>query len=527
MEALITAVQQQDASSFVACIKNIQTSSGDGTADLQTLKELLSESTKIVNNLLINLVKAEVQEIAGLSDSDTFLELPEAQFFEPRGRFKTTMSMTGIHLEGKTASCFVPWCKVTHIVTFPAYQTTKKEGEDIMAIRIEPATVKYNGKDLNTLLWNCGKSLGKPIKSANDSCPVDGIESHVVSTLLAHLWGKELTRPRPDLFQTIAIKDPKPYLKCYKGTQEGAIYPLDCGVVFIKPTLFLPAEDIASITAGRGGGSGQTRYIDLKIVTADDREFEFTNIERDELPALQGYVKGYLEMRAKAEEEARRAAGGEDMDDDDSDEEDDDFDPDASDSNGSSGSDTDSDSDASGGDDDDDDEDDEDSEEENGTMSNAHSHEDGGSKGKKCKIKWGKANRAEKATVTSKDKEGKINSPKKERGEKKHKKVGSSDSKVATASTEEDDADALLRAAYQSSFQGGSTSGQQQGVKRPLPTATTNNSASSVLQIKTEESSNHIALPPSPKKGKVDEAVVGLSVGGSVHVKSEVEVEML
>lgn len=114
----------------------------------------------------------------------------------------------------------------------------------------------------------------------------------------------------------------------------------------MKPLLFIPAEDISSLTAGRGGGSGNTRYVDLKIETVDDKEYEFTNIERDELPALQNYVKEYLEARSKkeaamAKKKAKKEATlgeceekhdqGEDVeeeDDDDSEDEDDDFDPD-------------------------------------------------------------------------------------------------------------------------------------------------------------------------------------------------------
>ena len=322
-----------NSAEFVQCLRGFQ-SECDESENLQKLKDFLSESLKVVSALLVGQAKAEVSDTVGGHGGETFLVLPDTQFHEPRGRFKTTLSTVGMHLEGKTASCFVTWDNITHAVTFPAYQTTKKEGEDLVVLRIEPGSVKYNGKDLKCLLWNLGKSLGKPIKVTHDACLVDGTESVVVTTLLQHLWGKALTKPRPDLFQTIAIKDAKPYLLCYKGTQEGAIYPLECGVVFIKPTIFLPAEQIASLTAGRGGGSGQTRYVDLKIETADDEVHEFTNIERDQLPALQGYVKGYLEMRKKAEEEAKRAekaARGEDCEDDDSEDEDEDFDPDADD----------------------------------------------------------------------------------------------------------------------------------------------------------------------------------------------------
>lgn len=48
----------------------------------------------------------------------------------------------------------------------------------------------------------------------------------------------------------------------------------------MKPLLYVPADAIASISAGRGGGTGTTRYVDLKMETVDDDSYEFTNIER-------------------------------------------------------------------------------------------------------------------------------------------------------------------------------------------------------------------------------------------------------
>ena len=41
-----------------------------------------------------------------------------------------------------------------------------------------------------------------------------------------------------------------------------------------------------------------------QIETADEKSYEFTNIDREELPALQMYIKGYLEVRA-AKQQAR------------------------------------------------------------------------------------------------------------------------------------------------------------------------------------------------------------------------------
>jgi hypothetical protein len=138
-----------------------------------------------------------------------------------------------------------------------------------------------------------------------------------------------------------------------------------------------------------------------QIESTEDKTYEFTNIDRDELPALQLYVKGYLEARAAkqqrrqsssgvidiassgggaaqegdgSEEESQVHAARDLYETDSSDDDDDDYDPNASDSEGdrkgrrrsggsrreeSEGSDADSGS-SSGSDDDDDDDSDSD-----------------------------------------------------------------------------------------------------------------------------------------------------------------------
>jgi len=369
VDSLLVALAQDDLSG-----KNdageIKSSESATVVSLGKAKELLSDSLRIVTQKLTKQLKDEVAGGAAAAGGtgaggDVFLKMDDVAFFEPRGRFTASFSLNGLLLEGKNANCFVPWTSVSHAAAFPSNTTTKKEGEDLLALRVSPP-VKFSGKDLNGILFNLNKCLGTPVKATTppsefvSSTVIEGIAAVVVPKIVELLWKKTVVAPRKDLFQTIGVGPggaTRPYLRCHKGVQEGAIYPLSNGVVFVKPLLFLPAEEIASLSAGRGGGSGQTRYVDLKIETADDKEYEFVNIEREELPALQNYVKGYLEARAKEEAERKlkikKEAGGAEEDEDDSDdEEDDDFDPDASDDEDGDDSD---DSDASSGSDDEDD----------------------------------------------------------------------------------------------------------------------------------------------------------------------------
>jgi len=320
---------------------------GQGGAGLQRAKELLGSASRIITQRLTQQAKDEVTDgVVSGSDSTVFLKMVDVPFFEPRGRFTASFSNKGLLLEGKTANCFVPWENVSHAAVFPSSTSTKKEGEDMLALRLSPS-VKASGKELGGILISLSKSVGLPIKAllpssnASDEAPIatEGVPAAIIPKLVQLLWKRPVVVPQKDLFQSVSVGPggaTRPYLRCHKGVQEGVIYPLSNGVVFVKPLLFLPAEDIASLSAGRGGGSGQTRYVDLKIEMADDNEYEFVNIEREELPALQNYVKGYLETRAKAEAERKlqiKRENGECVDeeddgDDSDDEDDDDYDED-------------------------------------------------------------------------------------------------------------------------------------------------------------------------------------------------------
>lgn len=359
-----TAASSGDASAFVeALIASLEASSvvvdltatSEGDAPeygdpLVRAKDLLSSSLRIVGQKITQQAKDVVDGASKAADNFTFLKLVDVSFLEPRGRFTASFSSNGLLLEGKSANCFVPWENVSHAASLPSSTSTKKEGEDLLALRVSPA-VKCSGKDLGGILLSLNKCLGTPIKvmmptvaaagGAPDSPPPhtleEGIAAAMVPKLVQMLWKNKVVIPRKDIFQSVSLGpggQTKPYLRCHKGVNEGAIYLISSGVVFVKPLLFLPAEGIASLSAGRGGGSGQTRYVDLKIEMADDSEYEFVNIEREELPALQNYVKGYLEERAKEEAERKlkikreSGEGGDEADDDSDDEDDDDWDED-------------------------------------------------------------------------------------------------------------------------------------------------------------------------------------------------------
>ena len=176
------------------------------------------------------------------------------------GRFDVTVGVGGIFLEGKAGNCFFPWSSVSHVNLVPVSVSAKKEGEELMSIQArEP--VNYNGKPIKSMLW-CLSKGGKTHSAKAENVSITGFECDVASGLVAAGWKGSIVIPRKELF--VAANGKNVFLRCNKGIQEGALYPLSSGILFVKPSVFLPSDTIASITAGRGG-SATTRYVDLII----------------------------------------------------------------------------------------------------------------------------------------------------------------------------------------------------------------------------------------------------------------------
>ena len=208
---------------------------------------------------------------------------------------------------------------------------------------------EYNGKSVSTLLWCLGKDEGKQYNALIDRRSVTGNQSEIASALVYEGWKGEIVRPGKEVF--VASNGKNLFVKCNRGVQEGALYLLSSGILFLKPALFLPTGTILSVTAGRAG-CVNTRYIDLKVVTDNCQEFEFSNIDREELLPLQQYVRCFTKPSRgmkrlsviedkRAHDEVSKYNFGSREDDDDgvhhhaeSDESDEDYNPDTDDSAG-------------------------------------------------------------------------------------------------------------------------------------------------------------------------------------------------
>ena len=193
----------------------------------------------------------------------------------------------------------------------------------------------FNGKTTSKLLWCMSKDEGKQYNASIRGHSITGSESEVASKWIYEGWKGEIVRPKKEIF--VACNGKNVFLKCNKGVQEGSLYFLSSGILFLKPALFLPAETISTITAGRAGCS-TTRYIDLNIATDSGENFEFSNIEREELLSIQQYVGYHTKFHRRAKNEPKKTddesmgSGSKRKEDESSDESDEDYNPDSNDS---------------------------------------------------------------------------------------------------------------------------------------------------------------------------------------------------
>jgi hypothetical protein len=274
MEQVQQALESKDTTNFLNSLlvvwsKQSETSH-DKTSVMSDLKEFLSKSVSALNTR----IAAEHKKVINLTEDEKgemLCEFPDLQLLEPRGRFKVIISTNSLNLEGKSGGGNIEFHAVKNFIVVQSHTSSKKEGEDLFAM-IFNSPIKICGKEMSSVLFNLSKTIPKVKKENPDVSEVDDStekvltesEQFTIAIKQAILTkGKKVEKSDARLFHTVC--NAKPFLRCHKGTQEGAIYPLECGILFIKPLLFIPAEKIASLTAGRGGGSGNTRFVDLKV----------------------------------------------------------------------------------------------------------------------------------------------------------------------------------------------------------------------------------------------------------------------
>eukprot|EP00903_Cladosiphon_okamuranus_P018589 g17112.t1 len=264
------------------------------------------------------------------STAPVLLTLASVQLLQPRGRFDLLFREDGVTVTGKAGTVVVSWGNVRHIIRLPrpegfnwgkALNPEDPAGSDLLAMPLKDPVPFRKTKTSLVLLQPDPKAKHSEasIVLAGVSHQVSGSQGTLVMSALKLLSGVRQVSPDRGLF---ASRDGKSFVKCYHGVNEGSLFPLKQGLLFMKPALFLPRTHIEEVVCGRGS-SAMTRYVDLVVGLevengeggTDVTQQEFSNIDRELLPCLQSYIQDALvaprqrEVKRAAKAEAAATAG--------------------------------------------------------------------------------------------------------------------------------------------------------------------------------------------------------------------------
>ena len=281
-------------------------------------------------------------------------EMAEMPFSQPRLKVTVRFGREGFALLKKekdgteTVKFWSKWTDVKALFAAPSAETQAIETQKIAStfvICVEPSASETQPFKRCVACANVG-AFGK---SEEVDLPPELGERQLKRTALmmafSHFSGRDcvsLCRGSKDSHFTSTVTG-SPFARASLGTSQGHLALTPLGFFFQKPPLFLPASQVGSVSCGRAGGASHSSasffdlVVDMEPLSEEDDEhqgkavvFEFHNIAKDEMPALQQYL---AEVVAPAREKKQDTNGenheDDDDEDDDSEEDDDDFDPDA------------------------------------------------------------------------------------------------------------------------------------------------------------------------------------------------------
>ena len=240
--------------------------------------------------------------------SPAWCTLAAQSFVVPRGSFDVALLSDGsVALESKAQTLLVPAGGISCALELPL---PNQDGVRVLLALREPLAV--GKQSLSALLLTPKPSP----KSKQLSCVVAGVAGgagDVLSDEPVAVWERVLAmlpkpvrlgKPAPEVFKSSKGKHGLP---CYHGVEDGFLFPLKEGMVFIhRPTLFLPTAQIARIDLSRGAsGFGHgARNFDFVIETVDGDQHVIKMVEKEEYGCIMGYVE-----RARINDPKRARAG--------------------------------------------------------------------------------------------------------------------------------------------------------------------------------------------------------------------------
>jgi structure-specific recognition protein 1 len=242
-------------------------------------------------------IKEEILKLANIgSIGDEIAIIPELPLITPRGKFDLHILKDYLKIHGQTHDYKIPFKGITRIFLLPHVDKI----HIAFVLGIEPP-IRQGNTSYPFLVFQLKKEL---VITVNLNLPKDSEERKKI--LVSPLEGESLTGNAYDviakLFKAIIgtniiipgnFRSSKnnPSIKCSLKANEGFLYPLERGMIFIhKPVVYIKLEDVSYVECVRVTESVQKSF-DLHVHTNKNNEkFQFSGILREEYDSIIKYL---------------------------------------------------------------------------------------------------------------------------------------------------------------------------------------------------------------------------------------------
>ena len=307
---------------LVAVQASLPTSSGSTTSATAAAEIVESESTDILQSQQQEKqqqITLDQQKSVGeslLSSGTPFVSLSCIQ--PSRSKFDVALGTRGMTFTDKNGVSFtIPQGLVKHVVVFPKPEDCRAKKKDIAEIVLlvwdnegkNQRDVIYKNKKLQQVCFQLPFTPPNQLLAPKGECNDDSTETASDITLewmkligialrfsvgnMARAFAPNAKYSTKGAYRFVSHQDSStsttvsgmPFLPCYHGVNDGVLFPLREGLLFLRPPRFLPRSTLHSIDC-----CGSNRYVTVTVVTDASETIEFTNIHTQEQDVLRNYI---------------------------------------------------------------------------------------------------------------------------------------------------------------------------------------------------------------------------------------------
>lgn len=331
----------------LSAVSNAYERRGEGIIDIEEsyygVTELRFGAPKEGSN--VQTIVKQVKEGTAAHGEQELLAVEEVLCVLPRGKSKLSVTASSLSLIGKTYSHQI---RFSSIVRMFALERSAEEGtEDLTYLILELSTpirqgqTRYYfvtvllaeypvrlvlGKDSSIEYFDSGEEPENAAKEEEEKekskeeqeeaeilaglgleRTYEGEFSACLVTILEKL--AKVTAIRTSAFTTLTGAKA---LRCSSKANEGYLYPLKYGLLFIPKIQYIKYSDIEVLEFSRVNISTRTaKTFDIRVVMQDQKEHMFNSIQKEEFSALEGYLNT-KNIKCRSEVVQETWAGGED-----------------------------------------------------------------------------------------------------------------------------------------------------------------------------------------------------------------------